>query len=223
MNIKQLELALEMALEDAAEMPVLADLHLLWQQVEPVMQQLSKREQLRLGGAVIDQLAELHRAKAERLLEDWENTFNPQDPSLPANWLQGLVRQTQHIDVSDLTAPVRRRPRGSTQKITSDRDTVISEVPKANILKMLDQVDLETQKATALAVAHEERIEDWVGAIAIWFEHHPQPIPLMQLRQQMGWPLVQLWLSLLLGGFRLEAIDHHFYSTNILVSSGSSK
>ena len=83
MNAKQLELELELALEDAAEMPVLADLQSLWQQVEPLLRHLSTQEQLRLGGTVIDQLAELHRVKAERLLEDWENTFNPQDPFSP--------------------------------------------------------------------------------------------------------------------------------------------
>ncbi len=223
MNAKQLELELELALEDAAEMPVFADLHALWQQVEPVMRQLSLREQLRLGGAVIDQLAELHRAKAECLLEEWENTFNPKDPLLPADWLQGLVRQTQHVDVSDLTAPVQRRPRGASKKGLSDKDTVVREVPKASVLQMLEQVELETQKAAALSVAHEESIEAWVGAIAAWFEQHPQPISLVQLRQQMGWPLVQLWLSLLLGGFRLEANDDQFYSVHILVSSNSSK
>ena len=221
MNAKQLELELELALEDAAEVPVLADLQALWQQVEPVMRQLSLREQLRLGGGVIEQLAELHRAKAERLLEDWENTFNPQDPSLPTDWLQGLVRQTQYVDVSNLTAPVQRRPRGPSQKDLSGRETVVGEVPKANVLKMLDQVDLETQKAAALSVAHDESIEDWVSAIAAWFEHHPQQIPLVQLQQQMRWPLVQLWLSLLLGGFRLETMDNCFYSTHILVSTGS--
>lgn len=123
MDARQLELELAMALEDAAEMPVLADLQALWQQAEPVMRQLSVREQLRLGGAVIDQLAELHRAKAERLLEDWENTFNPQDPSLPADWLQGMVRQSQYVDVSDLTVPVRRRPRSTSAKAPSDKDT----------------------------------------------------------------------------------------------------
>lgn len=218
MTPKQLELELELVLEDAAAMPVLADLHALWLQAEPVIRQLTVREQLQLGGRVLDQLAELHRAKAEYLLEDWENTYNPQDPNLPGDWLQGLVRQSQHVDVSDLTAPVRRRPKGKSTKSLSPKDTVVSEVPKANILQMLEQVDLETQKATALSVAHEENIQDWVTAIAQWFELDPQPIPLLQLRQQLGWPLVKLWLSLLLGGFLLEARTDDFYSPCITVS-----
>lgn len=218
MNPRQLELELELVLEDAAEMPALANLHDLWQQVEPVMAELSVRDQLRVGGLVFDQLAELHRAKAEFLLEDWENTYNPQDPALPGDWLQGLVRQTQHVDISELTAPVRRRPRGKSPKGSSDDNhTVVGEVSKANLLKMLDQVDQETQKAAALAVAHDENIQAWVAAIAQWFEHHPQPIPLLQLQQMLKWSLVKLWLSLLLGGFRLESKDGDFYSSPILV------
>lgn len=217
MTPKQLELELELVLEDAAAMPALANLHDLWQQVEPVIAELSVQDQLRLGGLVLDQLAELHRAKAEFLLEDWENTYNPQDPALPSDWLQGLVRQTQHVDVSELTAPVRRRPRGKSPKVSSENNTIVGEVSKANLLSMLDQVDQETQKAAVLSVAHEESVQAWVATIAQWFEDHPQPIPLLQLQKILKWSLVQLWLSLLLGGFRLEAADDNFYSSLIVV------
>ncbi|MBE7384715.1 MAG: hypothetical protein F6J95_025290 [Leptolyngbya sp. SIO1E4] len=222
MNAKQLELELDLALEDAAEMPVLADLNALWQQAEPVIVQLSVHEQLRLGGKVIDQLAGLHQARAEFLLGDWENTYNPQDPTVPGDWLQGLVRQTQQVDLSELTAPVQRRPPGKASKAKSELDTVVGEVPKANVLKMLDQVEQAEQKAAVLSVAHEESIQAWVAAIAQWFEHHPQPILLLQLQQSLGWPLVKLWLSLLLGGFTLEAVDDRFYSLQILVSDTQS-
>lgn len=218
MNPKQLELELEYAFEDAAEMPMLADLRALWQQAEPLMAQLSIQDQLRVGGLLIEQLADLHRAKAECLLDAWENAFNPQDPTLPIDWLQGLVRQTQQVDVSELTTPVQRRPRGSSQKAPSDKDTVVGEVPKANVLKMLEQVDQASQKAAALAVAHHENIEAWVRTITIWFEQHPEPITLNQLQHQLGWSLVKLWLSLLLGDFSLESTDGQFYSNQILVS-----
>lgn len=222
MNAQQLELELEYAFEDAAEMPMLADLQALWQQAEPLMAQLSIQDQLRVGGILIEQLADIHQAKAACLLEAWQNTFDPQDPTLPMDWLQGLVRQTQQVDVSQLTAPVQRRPRGSSKKASADPDTLVGEVPKANVLKMLEQVDEASQKATALAVAHDESIAAWVGTIAAWFEQHPQPILLHQLQRQLGWPLVKLWLSLLLGDFGLEATDEQFYSTQIMVSRPSS-
>lgn len=213
---KQLELALDFALEDPAE----ADLRELWQQFEAASAQLSPQEQLRLGSQAVECLASIYQAKANWLLDDWEYAYNPQDPNLPGDWLQGLVRQTQQVDLSDLTAPVQRRPRGRTSKKQDQgHDTVVGEVPKANLLEMLDQVELETQKAAALSVAHEERIQDWVSEIQAWFEQHPQPIPLLELQRNLGWPLIQLWLSLLLGGFQLETTEPSFYSSQILVSS----
>ena len=173
---------------------------------------------MRLGSEVIEQLAGIYQAKANYWLEDWENTYDPQDPAFSGDWLQGFVKQTQHLDLSELTSPVQRRPRQPKETQKTEQDSVVGEVPKANVLKMLEQVDLEAQKATALAVAHEERIQDWVSEIHHWFDQNPQPLPLRQLQQQLGWPLVQLWLSLLLGGFWLEPIGDHFYSAGILIS-----
>ncbi|MEM6839733.1 MAG: hypothetical protein AAF609_23215 [Cyanobacteria bacterium P01_C01_bin.120] len=210
---------LELALEDAAETPAIADLKDLCQQFEAASAQLSVQEQLILGSRVFECLAEIYQAKAEWLLEDWENAHNPQDPNVPGDWLQGFVRQSQHVDLSDLTAPVQRRPRTASGKTKKPSGTVVSEVPKENVLKMLDEVELAEQKAAAIAVAHEERIEDWVADIHAWFQVHPQPIPLLDLRQALDWPLIQLWLSLLLGGFELKAIDSSFYSLQILVST----
>lgn len=217
MNVRQLELDLDLALESAAESPVLANLRDLWQQFEPVLAQLSVQEQLRLGSQVIERLAGIHQAKANFLFENWENTYDPQDPNLPGDWLQGLVRHTQHVDFSELTAPAQRRPRSKDSKPELSQDLVVGEVPKADLLQLLDTVEAESQKAAALAVAHEERIQDWVAEIHQWFELSPQPILLLELQQQLSWPLVQLWLSLLLGGFQLEATDPQFYSACIVV------
>lgn len=222
MNIEQLASELEFMLEDAAEMPALADVGALWQQAEQSIRQLPVRDQLQLGGIIIAHLADIHHLKAEHFLDAWENAFNPQDPALPGDWLQGLVRQTQHVDVSELTMPVQRRPRSTGPKTTLTSGSVVAEVPKANLLNLLEQVDLAAEKANALSVAHEENVENSAQALNAWFISHPGPIQLSQLRQELGWPFVQLWLCLLLGGFHLQATDGQFYSGNILVSSRSS-
>lgn len=218
MNFEQLELELNLALQDAAETPAIVNLDVLWQQLEPVLLQLPLQEQLRLGSQVIEQLAGIHQAKADALFDDWENAYDPQDPLVSGDWLQGLVRQSQHLDLSELTAPRRGRPRAKTTKPESVPETIVGEVPKANVLQMLDQVEAEDQKVAILAIAHEERVQEWVSEINQWFEQHPEPIELMQFQRQLQWPLVQLWLSLLLGGFRLEPIDSDFYSARIQVS-----
>lgn len=220
--------ALNQALEDAAETPALADFQSLWQEVECVLNQLPTHDKLRIGGAIIEQLAAVYQAKAEKLLDDWENAYHPQDPCLPMDWLQGLVRQSQYVDLTDLTGPIQRRARGKNERNVSTTSSVVEAVPKENILDMLNQVDADTQKRTILSIAHEEDIKAWVTAIAQWFEHSPQPIPLLTLQQNLNWPLVQLWISLLLGNFDLQTMvelgnDHaeeHFYSPHIMVSDG---
>jgi hypothetical protein len=226
MNFDQLELELNLVLQDAAEVPAMANFNALWQQLEPVLVQLPLQEQLRLGSQVIERLAGIHQAKADALFDDWENAYDPQDPLVSGDWLQGLVRQTQHLNLSELTTPRRGRPRAKTAKPESVPETVVGEVPKANLLQMLDQVEAEDQQVAALAlaeplgtrIAHEERVQEWVSEIDQWFEQHPEPIELLQFQRQLQWPLVQLWLSLLLGEFRLEAIETDFYSPRIQVS-----
>jgi hypothetical protein len=185
MNFDRLELELNLVLQDAAETPAVADLTVLWQQLEPVLVQLPLQEQLRLGSQVIEQLAAIYQAKATVLFDDWENAYDPQDPLVSGDWFQGLVRQTQHLDLSELTAPPQRRPRAKTARSESIQETVVGEVPKANLLQMLDQVEADEQKAVALKIAHEERVQEWVSEIHQWFERYPKPIEILQFQRQL--------------------------------------
>jgi len=217
MDFRQLELKLDECFGEAAETPAIVNLSSLWQQFEPALAELSVQDRLRVGGQVIEQLAGLHQVKAQHLLEEWENAYDPQDPVFSGDWLQGLVRQTQQLDLSELTAPVKRRPSSPSSKRKASQETIVGEVAKENLLDLLEQLE-QVQAEAALTIAHEERIQEWVMEIRRWFEGHPEPIALLQLRQALDWPLVQLWLSLLLGGFQLERKGEDFYSPCILVS-----
>jgi len=65
----------------------------------------------------------------------------------------------------------------------------------------------------ALALAHDEDVSVWVGAIAQRMaEQQVSTAPLVELQQSMGMPLIQLWLALLLGGFTLQQRGE-FYET----------
>jgi hypothetical protein len=212
------------ALQAAATVPTQANLTALWQCFEQAMATLSVGDQLRLGGEVISQLADLHQAKAQAWLAAWEAIADPQDPQLTADWLQGLVRQSQSLDLSALTAPPLRRRRST--EPPGPQDSTVGAVAKETLLTWVDeQAALEAARAMAaepqgiIAIAHAENIGAWVTTLHEWFDHHPHPIPLLQLQQQLGWPLVKLWLSLLLGDFALEPLGDDFYGGNILVSS----
>ncbi|MGB3292670.1 MAG: hypothetical protein WBB01_06790 [Phormidesmis sp.] len=109
-NVRQLELNLEVAFEEAAEVPEAADILSLWAQFEGELAGLEQRVgeaipaeyHLRVAGDILVQLAGLCEAKADLLWEDWQDAHNAEGPVMDGDWLQGLTRQTQELDFSDL-------------------------------------------------------------------------------------------------------------------------
>ncbi|NEP19397.1 MAG: hypothetical protein F6J97_21310 [Leptolyngbya sp. SIO4C1] len=212
---RQLELDLSAALAAAEQVPEDADLQALWSQFAAGFDQLPLREQLRLGGLVIAQLAGLCQTKAEIFWEDWQDAHNTEGPILDDAWLQKLVRQSHHVDVSELVKPITHiRQPGK----PSAGDSVVAEVNKADLLALVEQLEAEPQTA-ALAVAHDENASAWIALITDWLSTHPHPLKLLDLQQQSQRPLIELWLGALLGGFVLEQ-KGEFYETQQVWISG---
>ena len=200
-DVRQLELDLEDAFEDAADMPEEANILELWQQFEVVMTELPWREQLRMGGEVLAQLAEICEAKSEVLWDDWQDANNSDGPVMDGDWLRGLTRQTQEIDFSELVQ--RSGPRSAKeQDDLTDEDSVVGEVDKAAVLALVDELTLEEAKEKALAVSHVEGVSAWIAAISAKRKSLPQR--LIELQQQLRMPLTEVWIAVLLGGFQLE-------------------
>jgi hypothetical protein len=78
-------------------------------------------------------------------------------------------------------------------------------------------VDAIEAKQQAIDVTHDEAVGGWVEQLRAWFAAHPEAIEVRQLQAQLGWPLVQVWLGLLLGGFRLVPGNGEFYARPIWV------
>lgn len=210
MTPSTLEIAFDTALVD----PETTNLGQLWQAIEPVLVGLALHEQLAVGGAVIECLATLHQAKAEALFEQWQAVYDPEDPTLAQDWLRGLVRSSQQIDTEDIVAiPTRQRIKA--ERVHGE-DSVVATVDKADILAMVDEMEAAQQ---AITIAYDEAVGAWVEEIRAWFEAHPEAIEVRHLQAQLGWPLVQIWLGLLLGGFRLEPGDGEFYARPIWVEN----
>jgi hypothetical protein len=203
---------LETALNAAFVAPETANLSQIWQSIEPVLISLDLHEQLAVGGAVIERLATLHQAKAEALFEQWQAVYDPEDPTLAQDWLKGLVRSSQQLDTESIVAPPTRQRTKS--EPVHDEDSVVATVDKANLLAMVDEMESGQQ---AISVAHDESVGAWVEQLRVWFEANPEAIELRQLQAQLDWPLVQVWLGLLLGGFRLEPGGGEFYARPIWV------
>ena len=182
-------------------MPEEANILELWQQFEVVMAELPWREQLRMGGEVLAQLAEICEAKSEVLWDDWQDANNSDGPVMDGDWLRGLTRQTQEIDFSEL---VQRSGNLSVsgQDDVADDDSIAGEIDKAAVLAFVDKLTLEEAKEKALAVSHAEDVSAWVAAIST--KRKPVPQQLIELQQQLQMPLIEVWIGLLLGGFQLE-------------------
>ncbi|NEQ54525.1 MAG: hypothetical protein F6K11_31070 [Leptolyngbya sp. SIO3F4] len=200
-DVRQLELDLGDAFEDAADMPEEANILELWQQFEVVMTELPWREQLRMGGEVLAQLAEICEAKSEVLWEDWQDANNSDGPVMDGDWLRGLTRQTQEIDFTELVQRSGNRL-ATSQGDVADSDSVVGEVDKSAVLALVDELTLEEAKEKALAVSHSEDVSAWVAAISARCESTPQR--LIELQQQLQMSLVEVWIASLLGGFHLE-------------------
>jgi hypothetical protein len=210
-----------LALKAAVVEPEDVSLAQFWQATEQLLQHLPDSDQLRLGGTVMTLLAEIHAAKADRFLVDWEERHNDEGPVMEEDLLAGLVQRTMYLDLSDLI-----NPKVKTSKRKAPTDSVAKPVEKKQVLKMLEQMeDEETSKQQALSVAHDENVSAWIEAIAQWLSQTSVPsqgIWFSELSAALGQSAVKMspikiFLALLLGGYQLYQ-PGDFYS-DILVKT----
>lgn len=217
-SVRQLELNLEFALEEAAEVPETADVLSLWAQFEGELAGLAQRDRLRVAGDVLVQLAGLCEAKADVLWEDWQDAHNADGPVMNGDWLQGLTRQTQELDFSNL---VNRSYHANSEHLNEDKedeDSVVGDVEKLSVLDMIDALDESDLKSQALAVSHAENVSDWVKALGAKQKDSPQR--LVDVQQQLKMPLIEVWIAALLGGFPLEQRGSFYQTQEVWVSGG---
>ena len=214
-SVRQLELNLEVAFEEAAEMPEQADVLSLWTQFEGDLAGLEQRDRLRVAGDILLKLAGLCETKSDLLWEDWQDAHNSDGPVMDGDWLQGLTRQTQELDFSDLVQ--RSYQTGDhPNEDKADEDSVAGDVAKLSVLDMIDALEDADLKSQALAVSHAENVSDWVKALAGGQVDSPQR--LIDLQQQLQMPLIEVWIAALLGGFSMEQRGSFYQTQEVWVS-----
>ncbi|MGB7251203.1 MAG: hypothetical protein WBC73_19875 [Phormidesmis sp.] len=214
-SVRQLELNLEVALEEAAEVPENVDVLSLWSQFEGELAGLEQRDHLRVAGDILVQLAGLCETKADLLWEDWQDAHNADGPVMDGDWLQGLTRQTQELDFSNL---VNRSyiSHDLPNENKADEDSVAGDVEKLSVLGMIDALEDADIKSQALAVSHAENVSDWVQALSDGQVDSPQR--LIDLQQQLRMPLIEVWIAALLGGFPMEQRGSFYQTQEVWVS-----
>lgn len=207
------------AIQQAIAVPATANLRQLLHQFEQVLAQLPQTAWLPIAGNLLAQLTDVLAARANYLLEEWEEKYHPVEgePILTADMLQQFLRQTMTLNLNDLVD----QPRSSPPMLLTD--SVIGSVDKTNLLEFLNQLDREQTKEHALAVAHDEDVSAWISAIAQWLHTDRTPeISLLELQRSLQMPLVEIWLALLLGGYPVEQRGDFYQRDSIWVQPPSS-
>ena len=217
-NVQQLELNFKVALEEVADMPEQADVLALWAEFEQGLSELPHREQLRVAGGVLSELADLCEAKSEILWEDWQDAHNVDGPVMGNGWLSGLTRQTQELDFSGLVQRSYKKKVGSDDVEVVDIQSLAGDADKANVISMLDAMEQVELKKQALAVSHSENVSEWIEAISAAV-CAGQARRLIDLQRSLEMPLVMVWLAALLGGFEIEQRGGFYATDEVWVSS----
>ncbi|PZO42000.1 MAG: hypothetical protein DCF15_23130 [Phormidesmis priestleyi] len=215
-DVRQLELNLEVAFDEASEVPENADVLSLWAQFEGELAGLPQQEHLRVAGDILVKLAGLCEAKSDVLWEDWQDAHNAEGPVMGEGWLQGLTRQTQELDFSDLVTRSYQTSSDLLNEDKTDEDSVVGDVEKLSVVDMIDALEDTDLKSQALAVSHAENVSDWMRAIADGQVDSPQR--LVDLQKQLRMPLIEVWIAALLGGFPMEQRGSFYQTQEVWVS-----
>ncbi len=216
---EQLELPLWETLKVARQMPDQVDWEELLGQVEAGLDQVPEAERLKWAGEALLQVADVYATRSEVLMTEWEEAYR--DPVVQPFFFAEIVRQTMAVDLGELIEPIPpRKPRTKRAKSTEGREeSIAASVDKEALLAMVEQLEAEQdrQKQQVWAIAHEERVSDWVEAIAQWLQaSRTERVRFAHLCQSLGMRPVEVWLGVLLGEFELEP-GEEFYSDALWV------
>ena len=194
-------------IEAAKEVPERANVSVLIEQAEDVLSQLSIEKQLRLAGETLAAIADIYQSKSNALLDDWHQKYEPTEPGFDEELLAGLVRQSMSLDLADLLEPP--QPRQRVKSLMPEIESVAGEVDKQKLLQVLDREQMRQQ---VFQTSYDENVTAWCEKISAWFERHiGEECSLVRLVEETELSLGQVWLSLLLGGFKLKRSDGDFY------------
>ncbi|BBD62902.1 hypothetical protein NIES2109_57520 (plasmid) [Nostoc sp. HK-01] len=211
-------------LEEISAAPPTSSLAPVWECLDTQLENLSTEAQLSTAAAAFYQIADILLSRAGLLLEDVKAQNDTEGPVISTDIFAGLVRTTMQLDLDDLIEeppPQTFRPHGPHQfsyPVSKD-DSIAAPVEKQNVLTMLEIQTVEDVHR----LAGDEDVQKWTGAISVYLEQTKNEITLTLLQQQLKMPMVEVWLGLLLGGFRLEQRGDFYENKNVWVMGSANE
>lgn len=232
--MRQFALPLWTRLQAATDAPDTADLEELLTLLEESLQGLESGVQLQVAAEAIQQLAAVVYTRSEQIWETLMAATQTVGVVMPMDAFDRYVRQTMAVDFEAFIEPLSTLPRAdggrspsaeSEPETAETPETIVGELDRDRFLQALDEQmqqhpgfsEAEVMNQV-FAIAHEEDVSRWVGAIAGGLADHPhQSIPLVHLQHTLNQPLSHLWLGALLGGFHLEQRGDFYDTTQIWI------
>ena len=205
MQVKQLELNLWEAIASAAQSPNEADLPMVFNLLDLTLVELDTRSQLRVAGDAVGQITDLFCDRSNLCFELLQAQTNHGEPVMSDHAFDRYVRQSVVVNFDQFIQPLESLPRKSSEKI-KDGDSIIGAVDKEVLLQVLEQEHLLSWKEEldlALSIAHDEDVSTWIEAIAVCLKSNSIPMRFIDLQNKLKLPVVEVWLGLLLGDFKL--------------------
>ncbi|MBD1847943.1 hypothetical protein H6F89_32115 [Cyanobacteria bacterium FACHB-63] len=201
------------------------NLKAVWRSLDSSIAQLETPQQIQVVGRAIEHLVELFVASSEQRFEELDATLAQDGPQMTIEQFLPCVRQGMEIDFSQFVGGFDRDPeRGpyaprkfESEDLADDR-TIVAAVDPATLADAVEGLEAAIDLEAALELAHVEDVEAWAKTISAYFEiADAETVSLQTLRQSVHLPWIEMWLRLLLGGYRLERQGTDFYSGDIWV------
>ncbi len=196
-----IQLSLWNYLDTASKTPVDADLFKLLDRVEESIEFLPTSEKLAVAGEAIRRLGEIYGDRCAVTLAEIGYLSHPErEPCLSLDAFDLYVRQSSFVDLEQFI----ESPELPEVERGYERGSVVRELSVAEALAEVEDEIVTEEMAVArvadlvLGIAHGEEIELWASRIRAVMPECGSML-LVELQQQSGLSLVDVWLGLLLG------------------------
>ena len=136
------------------------------------------------------------------------------------NAFDRYVRQSMVVDFDQFIESLPSLPRKIPEP-TKHGNSMVGAIGKEVLIQALEQESLlsfEEEFERAISTAHIENISAWIEAIAQCIGSNFSPMRLIDLHSALPLPIVEIWLGLLLGDFKLEQRGSFYDSNEIWIS-----
>jgi hypothetical protein len=219
-KVKQLELDLWDVISTARQTPEDANFSMVFELLDLTLVDLDTRSQLRVAGEAVCQIADLFCDRSSFLFEELHSRTANGEPIMADDAFDRYVRQAMVVDFEQFIEPLPSLPRKIPEQ-TKHGNSTVSAIDKEVLIQALEQESLlsfEDELELAISTAHAEDVSSWIEAISLCIANNFSPMRLIDLKDALPLPIVETWLGLLLGDFKLEQRGEFYCTEEIWIS-----